>query len=224
MQQSGEKLPRDLSWKIIICLLIGGLYTQSVTAHPHYWINLKADMILDDQGRLTAIRQHWAFDVYFSKMTVADVVNEHGNKAIGLRKMADQMIGNLASYQYFSVLKIDGKEIVLPRPSSYQLSENTQQESSVLELEMHFDMTKAMTIKDKRLVWSVFDPTYYIAMNYSEIDNISMKGESAAQCKLSLDVPSPSSELVEYAQQLDRSQKDTDGLGINFAEKIRINC
>ncbi len=211
-------------WKATMCLLISGFYTQAVVAHPHYWINLKADMILDEQGRLAAIAQHWAFDVYFSKMTVADVVKEHGDKETGLDKMSDQMIGNLAKYQYFSVLTVDGSEVSLPRPTSYNLSENTQQEPSILELEMRFDISPPAAIRDKSVVWSVFDPTYYIAMNYSKVENLSIKGAKDAQCKLDLDLPSPSSELTEYAQSLDRSQKETDGLGINFAEKIRINC
>ncbi len=217
-------LRRGLIWKIALCLLFCGLYSQSGTAHPHYWINLKTDMILDEGGRLAAIRQHWAFDVYFSMMTVADIVNEHGDKEIGLTKMADQMMDNLAKHQYFSTLIVDGADVVLARPSAYQLTENTQQEPSILELEMRFDISPPVAIQDKSVVWSVFDPTYYIAMNYSKVENLSIKGAKDAQCKLDLDLPSPSSELTEYAQSLDRSQKETDGLGINFAEKIRINC
>ena len=207
-----------------MCLLIAGLYIQPVAAHPHYWINLKADMILDEQGRLAAIEQHWAFDVFFSMMTVADVVKEHGDKATGLSKMADQMINNLTGYQYFSVLTIDGTEVALPRPSRYRLTENTEPEQAILELEMRFDMTEPLAIKDKSVAWSVYDPTYYIAMNYASVENVIIKGVQGAQCQMNLDVPNPSSELIEYAQQLDRTQKDTDGLGIKFAEKIRINC
>ncbi len=115
-----------------MCLLATGLYAQSVAAHPHYWIDLKTDMILDEQGRLAAIRQHWAFDLFFSMMTVADVVNEHGDKQVGLKKMGSQMISNLAKQQYFSVLTIDGTEVVLPRPSQFQLTENTQPEQPIL--------------------------------------------------------------------------------------------
>ena len=96
-----------LIWKISMWLLIGGLYLQSAAAHPHSWIDMKADMILDEQGRLTAIRQHWAFDTYFSTVTLADAINEHGDKDTGLRKMADQMILNLSRLRYFSVLKIE---------------------------------------------------------------------------------------------------------------------
>ena len=207
-----------------MCLLIGGLYAQSVAAHPHSWIDMKASMILDGQGRLIAIRQHWAFDTYFSMVTLADALNEHGDKETGLGKMADKFIHNLTEFQYFSELSIDGAEIELPRPSSYRLSEKSEGEQPILHLEMRFDITRPLVIKDKNLVWSVFDPTYYIAMNYSVADNVSIEGENSALCRLNLDLPSPSFELIEYAQNLDRTRKDTDGLGVNFAEKIRISC
>lgn len=219
-----QKLTSGLTWKIWICLLIGGLWAQPVAAHPHSWIDMKADMILDERGRLIAIRQHWSFDTYFSMVTLADVINEHGDKQTGLVKMADQMIGNLTRYRYFSVLAIDGSEIELPRPSWYQLTENTRQDQPMLELEMLFDITRPVVIRDKNLTWSVFDPTYYIAMNYWKAENVSIQGETGARCQLNLDSPNPSFELIEYAQSLDRTRKDTDGLGINFAEKVRIVC
>ncbi len=219
-----DNLRRGLIWMASMCLLISGLCAQSVAAHPHSWIDMKADMILDEQGQLIAIRQHWVFDTYFSMVTLADAINEHGDKETGLSKMADQMIRNLTRYRYFSVLTIDGTEIELPRPSSYELTENTRKEQPILELEMRFDINRPAVIRNKNLIWSVFDPTYYIAMNYWTAENVSIKGESGAQCQLNLDSPSPSFELIEYAQNLDRTRKDTDGLGVNFAEKIQITC
>lgn len=218
------QLKIGMSRWLSICLLVGGLWVQSVAAHPHSWIDMKADMILDEQGQLIAIRQHWSFDTYFSMVTLADAINEHGDKETGLKKMADQMIANLTRLRFFSVLTVDGNEIELPRPSSYQLAENTHKEPTVLELEMRFDITQSMDIQDKSLTWSVFDPTYYIAMNYWTVENVSIEGGPGAQCQLNLDSPNPSFELIEYAQSLDRTRKDTDGLGINFAEKVRIDC
>jgi ABC-type uncharacterized transport system substrate-binding protein len=209
---------------IAVFLLFSGLYSQTVHAHPHYWIDLKTDMVLDQGGRLVTIKQHWTFDAYFSMITVADVTNEHGKVAVGLKMMADKMVNNLAKYGYFSVLTIDGTEVVLPPPTSYQLTENTQLREPVLELEMRFDLSAPATIENKQVVWSVFDPSYYIAMNHSKVDRLSIKGGKADQCHLNLDIPEPSKELIEYAVNLDRTRKDTDGLGASFAEKIRINC
>ncbi len=207
-----------------MCLMIGGLFAQSASAHPHSWIDMKADMILDEQGRLVAITQHWSFDTYFSMMTLADAVSEHGNKEIGLRKMASKIIDNLTEHRYFSELTVDGLEIELPQPTSYRLSEYTGAAVPTLQLEMRFDITQSPTVSDKNLAWSVFDPTYYIAMNFSNVTNVSIRGAQAEQCQLQLDLPQPDFELIQYAQSLDQTRRDTDGLGIHFAETVRINC
>ncbi|MEM7563284.1 MAG: DUF1007 family protein [Pseudomonadota bacterium] len=225
MRKGKERvLIRAFIMKVSMCLIVSGLMMQSAAAHPHSWIDMKADMILDDSGRLTAIRQLWYFDAYFSTVTLADAISEHGDKEVGLQKMADQFVVNLSSFQYFSELTIGGAEIELPRPSSYQLVEDPHQNQSILILEMLFDITPAPLVSDKNMLWSVFDPTYYIAMNYTEVENVSIKSAAGTHCVSNLDVPNPSFELVEYAQNLDRTRKDTDGLGVNFAEKVQISC
>ena len=63
-----------------LMLLLALFWSSHIAAHPHSWINLKTDFILDDQGRLSGITQHWEFDAYYSMMTYADIMNEHGDE------------------------------------------------------------------------------------------------------------------------------------------------
>ncbi len=197
---------------------------QSASAHPHSWIDMKASLLLDEQGHLIAITQRWSFDVYFSMVTIADAEKEYADKQTGLTKTAETIINNLGEYEYFSELNIDGIELKLPRPSSFRLTEVNTGDEPILELEMRFEIPDPPRVNNKTLAWSVFDPTYYIAMNYSQVNNVSVVGKDASQCQLALDLPQPSFELIEYAQNLDRSRRDTDGLGIHFAETIRMKC
>lgn len=53
-------------------------------------------------------------------------------------------------------------------------------------------------------------------IRFSKPDNV--------DCEVTLDIPEPTDELIEYAANLDRSQKNTQGLGIHFAETARIIC
>ena len=82
-----------------------------VDAHLHSWITLKTEFMLDEKGRLTELQQHWEFDVYFSMMTLADIMNEYEDQKKGLEQLAKDMVNNLRSYDYFSELNIDNQPV-----------------------------------------------------------------------------------------------------------------
>ncbi|MFD2177202.1 DUF1007 family protein [Veronia pacifica] len=207
-------------WVFLILICV----SPTSQAHPHNWIDLNTSFVLDDQGRLAQVKQRWDFDVYFSMMTLADIVTEYGSKEEGLPKMATEIISNLSKFDYFSVLRVGDQTVVLPMPQRYSLISKKKKGQPVLELQMTFDLKGAVDIKKKPVSWQVFDPSYYIAMNHMTADNIEIVGARTAQCTSSLKSPEPSDELAKYALSLDRTQKSTDGLGENFAETAYINC
>lgn len=209
---------------IAIGLIVSCLNARLVQAHPHNWIALNSSFVLDGHARLIQIQQRWEFDIYYSMMTLADVLNEHKSEAIGLPKAAEAMIRNLKSYGYFSVLSLNGAAIDLGMPDDYSLIKNERDGQIVLELEMTFDLKDSLPIEHKTLAWQVYDPTYFIAMNHATENNIEIVGGNATECIKTLQFPEPSDELVDYAQSLDRSQKSIDGLGASFAETAFIKC
>ena len=197
---------------------------SSVHAHPHNWIELKSSFVLDKKERLVQVKQSWEFDAYYSMMTLADLRTEHGSDEIGLPKTARKMIKNLAGSNYFSNLSSDGNHIPLGMPNKYRLIKNNKDGQIFLELEMTFDIKAEVAVENKTLTWQVFDPTYYVAMIHTDENQIEIIGGSGVECSKKLEIPEPSEELVEYAQNLDRDQKDTDGLGASFAERAIIKC
>lgn len=219
-----ENIGRCKIWTLITCTLIGTSFSLYTAAHPHSWIALKSDFILNSQGQLTEIRQRWEFDLYYSAITFAEVMNTYGDEKEGLQKLSSQIVGRLAEYHYFSTLKLDDSEIQLPEPKQYQMISKKKEGELLLEMEMHFDVVPPLTIDDKTLTWSVFDPTYYIEMAHVDTDSVVILGDQSTECAKKLELPDPSKDLIDYAQSLDVTQKDTDGLGFNFAEKVTINC
>ncbi len=205
--------------------LVMTLYSSAVQGHPHNWVTLKSDFILDPQVRLIEIRQKWHFDAFYSSITIADIANEFGeNNKAGFHHRAKEIITNLGSYQFFSTLKVDEVEIALPAPKRYHLNVIEIEGQQVLELEMHFVLTKAVNIENKAVSWSVFDPTYYISMLYVDLSEFVVLGGNATECSKELFIPEPSREAIDYASTLDREQRNTEGLGDLFAEKILLNC
>lgn len=196
-----------------------------VQAHPHNWIELNSSFVLDNEARLVQIKQRWEFDFYYSLMMHADLLNEYGSEQVGLPATAADMIKNLESYQYFSKLKVNDSAIQIGVPSQFKLSTKKNSEGQfILVLDMTFDIESAVDIENKKIAWQVYDPTYYIAMNHVTENSIQIVGGNATECSKRLEFPEPSDELIDYAQSLDRTQKNTDGLGASFAETAFISC
>lgn len=206
---------------VYIALLV---QASSLKAHPHNWIVLNSRFVLDDEARLVAIHQRWEFDFYYSLMMHADLLNEYGSEDVGLPATADSMIKNLESHHYFSKLKLGDTALELGVPDQFQLSTKNAEGQLILVLDMTFSFDQETKIENQTLIWQVYDPTYYIAMNHTSENNIEIVGGNATECSKQLQFAEPSDELIDYAQSLDRAQKDTKGLGASFAETALINC
>lgn len=208
----------------VVSILLLLASTSLAQAHPHNWIQLDSIFVLNGQAQLIEIKQTWEFDFYYSLMMHADLMNEFGDEEAGLAETATAMIKNLESYQYFSELKVDNEIIDIGVPERYQLTATQIDGQLILVLDMEFDIEQIIGVEGKNLAWKIYDPTYYIAMNHETESNIKISGGNATECTTQLMFPNPSDDTIEYAQSLDRSQKDTNGLGELFAETAFINC
>lgn len=193
-----------------------------VYAHPHNWIDLKTEFVFDNDGYLIGVKQDWTFDVYYSTIKLADIASEYDNQQAGFNQLAVDIAKNLGNYGYFSDLKIGNDAIDLPEPNESTLRSIFEKGQQQLVLTMSFSLKAPM--KKERLSWRVFDPTYYIAMRHHKVSQVVINKEHDKDCSINLDVPEPSDELIEYATSLDRTQKDTQGLGAHFAETVFIRC
>lgn len=207
-----------------LLLLSLGLVCCYTSAHPHSWIDLKTEFILDDKHQLVAIKQRWVFDTYYSVIKLADISNEHADQQSGLAYVAKDMAKNLRGYGYFSELIIDSQSIVLPEPDESVLTTIFQKGQQQLVLTMNFAFDSAVVLHKKVLSWRVFDPTYYIDMRHHTLSQIVIRQPPNIECSTQLNIPTPSDELINYASSLDRTQKDTQGLGAHFAETVHIHC
>ena len=194
-------------------------------AHPHNWVTVRSEFELNDKGELVSITQIWRFDFFFSAMLIAETANEWQQplpRALELE--ARRMVGNLEPYQYFSALSVNEHDFRLPVPDRYALQVVRSGEQDFLELTMHFRPEQRPMFAGKDVRWSVYDPTYYIAYSHEHADNVTIRHSPALRCNTQLKLPKLSEELIAYAFSLDQNQRDTDGLGLAFAEKILMRC
>lgn len=208
----------------LVILLFLSIMPLSLSAHPHNWITVKSEFLINEKGQLSEVRESWQFDVYFSMITIADVLHESRIEPNSLQLLADDMINNMESYQYFSSLKMNNKPVPLGRPHHYELRINTVEGKQQLELLMDFKLARPLQLDSRELTWQVFDPTYFIDIRHHDTSQIIITNEQRSDCTTRIEHPNPSSKMADYAMSLDRSQTETEGLGKSFAEKIIIKC
>ena len=219
-----SNIARLRSYCLRLILLISISAPQVLQAHPHNWINVKTQLLLNADNKLIEIQQSWEFDAIYSMITSASIKNTYEDESEGLALMAETMRKNLSSHSYFSNLIVDGKSLLIPTASLATLKIEQQDPISIMTLDFTLRFENPIDVKDKKVIWSVYDPTYYIAMNHKDVSDVNIIGGQDIECGKDLVIPKPTEETVAYASSLDKSNRDTDGLGDQFAERAILQC
>lgn len=208
--------------QMTLCLCLLSI-CQSLQAHPHSWVGLTTDFIINSSGELDEIRQRWIFDPYYSTLTIDDLKKTHESLEVGLVEHSNGIINNLESHSYYSHLTIGDNSLTIKRPSKFHLSSVPIEQDTLLILEMHFDIDN-ISMQAADLQWQVYDPTYYVSMRHDSINQVRLYNSSALECEPSIIEPDPDEELFDYAASLDITQTESTGLGEFFAQTISLKC
>lgn len=210
--------------RFILCF-IASVISATALAHPHSWVQLTTDFAVDESGQLSEIRQRWIFDTFYSALSLTDLATEYGDDLDkGLSEFASEVTTNLANVNYFSNLVWQDQEIDLDDLQDYRMQVFDTGEERLLVLEMSFAISDDIYPEESPLRWSVYDPTYYVSFMHNSNDYVRVQNSSSAECEVYIEQPDVAIEWVEYAESLDKTQRDTDGLGQMFAEWVDLKC
>ena len=211
-------------WLTGVALLLLLLAPVLANAHPHAWIDLRTQLVVDDDGRVTGLRQHWEIDPLYSLMLTEefDSAGDDGDRGAGLQHLADTMLGNMAEFDYMTRLTVDGERVAWDGVDNVQLTVDDATDS------LHFRFTlllaEPLGLHERELEYAVYDPTYYIEVVHAEDDAIDTRA-LGAECSVRIREPDPPESLVERMARIDRSGEPTEqDVGERFAERVRIGC
>lgn len=190
------------------------LVSRVVYAHPHQYIDLKVSLSLDGQKRVTAMKQVWVFDAFYTELSLPDF-DANGNKSFDgeeLAELARQNLLNLRDFDYFTVIEKDGQAVKLP--DAKMTGAHIENGRIVMDFELPFE-----TPIVPPFVYSIYDPSYYVEMKH-----LADGGISVGSCQYTLTKPNPDAVYVTLAASLDKSDVAPDNLGKHFAEKVDVTC
>ncbi len=203
----------------ILAMLVLG--AAPALAHPHVWITMRSDVIVTPDGKVTAIRHHWAFDDMFSAFALQGIEAKKKGEytRAELAPLAKVNVESLKDYDYFTYATADGKKLELKEPTSdYWLD----YADSVLTL--NFTLPVNTPVKAKELKFDIYDPTIFIDFEFAKDDPAKLIG--APQCKM--DVVYPREMTYAEGKALSDIPADQPNLtmawGAKFANKLLVHC
>lgn len=191
-------------------------------AHPHALPAVRADVIFNTQGRVSALRYEWTYDSAYSSYVVRDIdKNKDGVMSPDeLEQFARVQVEALAERSYFTAVAEDSGSLVLGPAQPFgieKLGDGRLRLTFVAPL-------KTAISADKPLTFELHDPEFFayfvLAKDGVRLENAPANCASAAQGPQPLDFANTRSIPAVFWEALDGSK----AAGRQFVSRITVTC
>ncbi|WP_299998256.1 DUF1007 family protein [uncultured Cedecea sp.] len=202
-------------------ILLAGLGSFGISAHPHSFISLKTTPVIE-QGQLTGLKMQWLMD----ELTSADLLYDAGDAQPDSpvwKKLAAEVMANVLGQHYFTEVWRQGKKVKFTsQPPEYRLERVEHQAM----LSFILPLAKPQPLQGASIQFSTFDPSFYVDMTYLQDNDVSLPHGLETHCHISVLTPEPSEEMMAFAASLDKDDAPPEdmALGQKFAQKVTLQC
>lgn len=198
------------------------LATDPVSAHPHVWVNARAEILFGPDGKVTAIRHSWTFDEAYTAYVTQGLDKNNDGKLSSdeLQGLADENTGSLSEFDYFTFVKAGGKKQAFdpPREPRMVMEKNQVTLTYLLPLKAPVSASGVFAIE-------ITDPSFFVYFALADGTPIILK-----------DAPQGCATNVERAKTLDTATQQMlsdEGLfqtpaganiGLQYANRAIVAC
>jgi ABC-type nickel/cobalt efflux system permease component RcnA/ABC-type uncharacterized transport system substrate-binding protein len=216
-------------WLALACLLaiVAVMATKPVGAHPHIWIEAISDVVFDDQGQVVAINHEWTMDEMYSEAAVdgLDTDGDGTYSASELKALTKENIASLKEFNYFTVLKAGAERV------AFRDVAEAGQVWKDKRLKLHFQLPleKPIDPRKTKVVYRVYDPEFFISIEFRGKESVFATGAIPDQCKVELQELVSDQQTEETKAMLATKGKDWQApaeqdFGAMFARPVAVIC
>lgn len=204
-------------------VVLSTLCSSYAFSHPHSFVDLKNNVIVDGTI-LKSFQMEWMLDEIASSELIYEM-NNSKDKEKTRKDITAEMVQSALQNHYFSVLYDSKNKPITFTTQPTETRFDIKQNRVVFYITFH--LTKPYELKQDKVRFSTYEPSYYIAMEYNRPNEISI---SNASCQATLVQPQVDNKLRLYASSLDKTQSpdmpdnEDYSLGAQFAQKVEIVC
>jgi ABC-type uncharacterized transport system substrate-binding protein len=196
-------------------------------AHPHVWIEMRSDVVFDDKGQITAMNLMWTFDDGYAQMAL-DGLDANGDGVYSpseLDPLTRENIASLKDYGFFTVMRFNGEKQEIGEVTEFgQIYSNER-----LQLHLQVPLKTPLDPTKGAFVAKVYDPDFFIAMDYAKDDPVAVIGAMPGHCKLVVKPVATDAEVEQTRAMLstkgpDWKPENEEDFGALFAQPVTVEC
>lgn len=213
----GRVLPRA-PFAPLLCAAVLLLPAAPAAAHPHVWVDVQTTLVVDEQGRLAAIEEHWTFDEFYTVFATEDF-DTNGDGTFGepeLKALTEVNLDSLAEWDFFSEAATAAGPVPLGAPIN---ARSTYEDG---RLALHFTLPVADPVATPVTV-KIYDPTYYVSFDFLEKNHAKMAGAGAERCDIEIAKPDAEEVYLTLPESF-FNDPDQARIGERFASQVRLVC
>lgn len=212
----------------VLALSVFGAAPTPVLAHPHLFIDAGVEMLFDDDQRLAAVRVVWAYDAFYSMMTLSDL----GLDSDFSGELTDEERAALQGFDMQWVDGFDGDIVVQLAGAVHELEGPADWTADYVDGRIVTSHLRPLTERvavppEAELRIQVYDPTYYTA--YTIVGTPQTTGRDDCTARVfTPDWEAADAQLMAVLSELAGEGVDAEvdfpAVGEMFSEEVRATC
>ena len=212
---------------IVMAAMMAGFAGPQAQAHPHVWIEMRSDVVFTDDGLIKGVDLEWTFDDAYMQVALEglDLDGDGLYSQNELDPLTKVNISMLKDYEYFTVMRANGEQQKIGEVTDFgQIWSNNK-----LTLHLQVPLEKPVDPKKNEFMFKVYDPEFFIAIDYVKDDPVNIVGKLPESCKLVVKPVPTDAELDQTRTMLSEKGKDwapetAEDFGALFAQAVSIAC
>jgi ABC-type uncharacterized transport system substrate-binding protein len=205
------------------------LATPPASAHPHVWTEMNTDLVFSQDGLIEGLAIQWTFDDAYAQDALSEFTpNTDGSySAAELEALTRENVESLSDYEYFTVMRLDEQKLPIGKVNA-KLAKNIWQDGK-LSLLLFVPLAEPVDPHKGQFTAKVFDPEYYVAIDYRDDAPYHVTGKPPDGCTVSLKPLQTEADLQKTRDYLATKGKDwkpdqNQEFGEIFARPLTVEC
>lgn len=205
-----------------VAIFAAFLLPAAASAHPHVWVTVRSEIAFSPEGLVSGVVHDWTFDEMYSAFATQGL-GKPGQLVTreDFAPLAKQNAGSLAQIGYFTVLKIEGKQVDFGNVADYWMEERPDHRVAfhvVLPLKTPESPGKFVTMM-------VSDPEFFVDFEFADKDPVKLDNPPKG-CSLSITHPAPLdvADSKKLSESFFTNLSPGAGFGFKLASRAIIAC